>query len=325
LTFSGTRAELTADAVPHFRVNDGLRASIPVSYRMICCPECGQPLASIEPGCGHCGRQIAREGTIAILAPQAVDAVHDYDPARLDRLRRVEDSHPWFVYRRDLIRRLFKRHVPHEARVLDIGAGTGATAAALQRDGYANIAVADLHVQGLRYAAEQGLAPLFQVDLTQPAFRDEFDAVSMFDVLEHFAEPTLVLRNVADALKPRGLLLLTVPALGTLWSAHDVAAGHYRRYRRATLRSDLTEGGFEIIDCRYFFAHMLPLLMLRRVLYPAGKNAKETTGQADDDRLGFNLPASLQRALRIAAIADRLLISLGGPAGGSLYAVARKT
>jgi SAM-dependent methyltransferase len=221
-------------------------------------------------------------------------------------------------------RGLFQRYVPHEARVLDIGAGTGATAAALQHDGYSEIAVADLHVQGLRYAAAQGLAPLFQVDLTKPVFHDEFDVVSMFDVLEHFAEPVVVLRNVADTLKPRGLLLLTVPAYAMLWSAHDVAAGHHRRYRRSTLRSDLTEGGFAVVECRYFFAHILPLLVLRRLLYPADRDPRSGSERLEDDRAGFALPDLVQRALNIAAHADRFLVGLGGPAGGSLYAVARK-
>src|SRR4029079_3365018 len=130
-------------------------------------------------------------------------------------LKRVEDFHPFFVYRRNLIRQLFRQYVPPAAHVLDVGAGTGATAAALRRDGYLDLAVADLHLKGLHYAAARGLAPLFQLDLTKPTFCDEFDVISMFDVLEHFAEPVEILRNVADVLKPSGLLLLTVPA----WSA----------------------------------------------------------------------------------------------------------
>lgn len=292
---------------------------------MIHCPGCAHLRLSVSDSCPECGLAVSHEGPIALLSPQTDAAASDYDPVRLDRLRRVEATHPWFVYRRDLIRRLFRRYVRTDAHVLDIGAGTGATAAALRQDGFEDLAVADIHVQGLRYAASQGLGPLYQLDLMRPSFSDEFDLVSMFDVLEHFADPVRVLGNVVSMLRPGGLLIATVPAYMALWSAHDVAAGHHRRYNRGTLRADLSAAGLSVRDCRYFLAHTLPFMLLRRLMHPAPVigSTVDTLGD-DDQRAGFELPALVTRVVEAVSVVDRCLLMLGGPMGGSLYVVAQR-
>ena len=50
------------------------------------------------------------------------------------------------------------------------------------------------------------------------------------------------LRELRRVSKPGGWLLVTVPAYQALWSQHDEANHHYRRYARSTLRAAATRG-----------------------------------------------------------------------------------
>ncbi|MFC1807306.1 class I SAM-dependent methyltransferase, partial [Candidatus Omnitrophota bacterium] len=53
-------------------------------------------------------------------------------------------------------------------------------------------------------------------------FQDEtFDTITAFDVLEHIDDDIRALKCIDLLLKPRGLLIVTVPAYNFLWSTHD--------------------------------------------------------------------------------------------------------
>jgi hypothetical protein len=118
---------------------------------------------------------------------------------------------------------------------------------------------------------------------------------------------------VAPHLKPGGLLLLNVPALQSLFSAFDVAAGHYRRYDRGRLTAELT--GWEILDLRYWGLALVPLLWVRKLLLRAPTD--ETI------RRGFGPPGAFTRfCLRSIAAVETALLPRA-PVGTSLLAIAR--
>ena len=56
------------------------------------------------------------------------------------------------------------------------------------------------------------------------------------DVIEHIDDDRAALASIAARLKPGGKLLMTVPAHQWMWSAHDVANHHQRRYSKRGLR-----------------------------------------------------------------------------------------
>ena len=62
---------------------------------------------------------------------------------------------------------------------------------------------------------------------------DSYDLIALLDVLEHVPDDKGSLAAIFTRLKPGGALLLTVPANPWMWSAHDVAHHHHRRYRKA--------------------------------------------------------------------------------------------
>ena len=74
------------------------------------------------------------------------------------------------------------------------------------------------------------------------------DLVTAFDVLEHIEEDYLATAEITRVLRPGGTALIAVPADMALWSAHDVAVDHVRRYTRETLRTVIAKGGLVIED-----------------------------------------------------------------------------
>ena len=81
-------------------------------------------------------------------------------------------------------------------KIIEIGTGTGNVSRYLQNNGYKNISVGEMHLSGLKYAKDYGIKECYQFNLLDTPFEDEFDAVCMFDVLEHIKKDDLALQNV---------------------------------------------------------------------------------------------------------------------------------
>ncbi len=187
------------------------------------------------------------------------------DDSVLPAIRRLEDTHWWFRARLDLIEAVTNRTVADGARVLDIGCGTGAFLARIQGrfDAYgvdsAEAAITYCHSRGIEKVRNT------TIEMLPEAFPGSFDAVTMWDVLEHIENDALALDRVRQALTPSGVLLLTVPAYPWLWSSHDVLHHHYRRYTRGSLLHRLTESGFVARAAFYFNSYLLPFAVVQRI------------------------------------------------------------
>jgi len=145
----------------------------------------------------------------------------------------------------------------------------------------------------------------------------DYDLVLMLDVLEHIADDAEALRAARSALRPGGRLVLTVPALAWLWSQHDVANEHHRRYDAASLRAVLEASGFEVESVRYFFFWTVLPLLARRWLAPAQAGAADYAVPIP--------PAPVNRALTLLSRAEQALGRfVRWPLGTSLLAVARR-
>lgn len=243
----------------------------------------------------------------------------DYDPVWFDRLDQVESRHFWFRARRSVITRLFDRYVRRSDSVLEVGAGTGSVAAALARLGY-NVAVTDVHHQALELAGRKGLTERYECDLMAMPFREQFDVVGLFDVLEHIDDDRAALLGIRQVLKPGGRLILTVPAHSWLWNHSDVLARHKRRYGLVEIRDRVAAAGFELVESRCFFVSLVPLLLLRTVLSP---------GREVDSRrepAGLSVVPVANEILFAALSLDNVIWSRLRPSvGGSIALVARKT
>src|SRR6266566_9632957 len=176
----------------------------------------------------------------------AIDSRPTYHPEHFAPLFAAEANHFWFRSRNRCIGAA-TRLIPDAGSIKDVlehGCGTGFVLAELQRlfPG-ARVTGADLFAEGLALARRRFAGPLIQTDILQCSFREAFDLIGLFDVLEHLDDDLHALRALREQLRPGGCLLLTVPAHMVLWSDYDVASGHRRRYTRVQLMARLFEAG----------------------------------------------------------------------------------
>src|SRR5262252_7893084 len=138
---------------------------------------------------------------------------------------RHEARHWWFVGRRRIVASVLAGLLEpgRDLRILDVGCGTGGMLPLL--GSFGQVTGIDPAEAAIRYS-RQHAAPgveLYQVDFPAeiPPGRD-YDLLTLFDVLEHLDDDAAALRAARSLLKPGGWLLVTVPALRSLWSPHDV-------------------------------------------------------------------------------------------------------
>lgn len=201
-------------------------------------------------------------------------------------------------------------------RILDAGCGNGLFFPELQRFG---------EVRGIEPDAGlvtengpfQSLIEVRGFDATyQPP--QSPDLVLMLDVLEHIEDDLAAARHVREILAPGGRFLLTVPAFMWLWSQHDDANRHFRRYTKETLRKVLTAAGFRIESLRYFYGWTIGPMLLRRVLRP-GKKGEEAAYRVPVP------PGPINAAMYGWSRMEQATFGRWGlPVGSSLIAVATK-
>lgn len=258
---------------------------------------------------------------IKIFHENMNESHEDYNSKGLDNLYMQEEKHFWFIARKEFILDTVVKYIKSKDKIIEIGAGTGNIARYLQKNGYKNISVGEIHLNGLKYAQSYGMKDCYQFDLLDSPFENEFDVVCMFDVLEHIPDDNLALQNVYKMLKVDGKIILTVPSHMWLWNRDDRIAGHKIRYIKKELIQRLENNGFEVLTVRYFFIVITPLLFLRRVLNKDdGSKVKEEEYNSD---ISMN-PMLSKILLFISRIENKLNRFLPNWFGGSLFVIARK-
>jgi 2-polyprenyl-3-methyl-5-hydroxy-6-metoxy-1,4-benzoquinol methylase len=153
-------------------------------------------------------------------------------PEQFEAHARVESRHWWFTGRRAILQRLVRLVVPPGGSVADVGCGTGGNAAALAEEGFRVLGL-DPSREAITLARRRFPSVDFSVGGDPGAAAAHLAGgglLLMSDVLEHVADDRELMRQAIGAVPPGGHLLLTVPADPSLWSDHDTAFGHRRRY-----------------------------------------------------------------------------------------------
>jgi len=237
------------------------------------------------------------------------------DRAVFDRMAELDAVHWWFVARREILAGLIERKVPlgPDAHILEIGCGTGHNLEMLSRFGQLDAVELDDAARALaseRLGRPVGNAPLPEL----PGVEDgRYDLIALLDVLEHIEDDLAALASIRRKLAPGGHILLTVPANRWMWSAHDVAHHHHRRYARSQLRDVIARAGLRVEMMSYFNTLLFPVAAAARI---AGK----VTGRTEsDDTLP---PAPVNRLLTTVFGLERHLVGRAPmPFGVSLVAL----
>ena len=230
---------------------------------------------------------------------------------------RVEDHHWWFVGSRRILLEMTRHVWSREGGVdvLDVGCGTGATLAQLP----ANCRGVGVEMErlGAQSCVARGLPGIVRARGEALPFADaSFDLVFALDVLEHISDDRAAAAELMRVLRPGGTLLATVPAHPLLWSRHDVALHHERRYQREEFRTLLKGAGLRLTRLSYYNAALfLPIAFVR--LAQRMLPSKEHEAKSD-----VSLPPAWLNAVltRVFAWERRILRHMGLPMGVSLIA-----
>ncbi len=264
-------------------------------------------------------RSFQKKDGVCVFDPEIEERSSYFNASHLEGYIEIEERHFWFTRRREKICKTIQSHVSLSARILDVGTGTGFIAAKMKQLGFF-IEVGDIHSFAFPLAKQRGLDCLYQFDLFNPPFEEEFDAVCLFDVLEHFPDPLKAIECIKKMLRLNGMLILTVPAHGWLWSREDRIAGHDRRYNKAQLKELIQCSGLKLIEARYFFSSIIPLLLLRKWMKRDDGSALKSD-EIFAPKIVYFINGFLSFLVRLEFFLDRFLPNC---MGGSLIAVAQK-
>jgi 2-polyprenyl-3-methyl-5-hydroxy-6-metoxy-1,4-benzoquinol methylase len=226
-------------------------------------------------------------------------------------------------------------------RLLDVGSGDGQFVHHMAGHGWDATGL-DFSSAASELAARRGLRGRFL--LGSLADHDlppgSFDAVTLWQVLEHIGEPVAMLQRVRELLRPGGLLVASVPNIEGLsavltqerWWGLDVPR-HLVHYAPHTLRRAVSEAGLTVVDVRHFSLQYDPYALLhssldwaftrRHFLSDLAKQqVAESMGPLE---VGYNVTALAVLAPVLAPLS--LLATTAGAAfrrGGFIEVIARR-
>lgn len=287
------------------------------------CISCGFEFSAPNWRCPNCHWQPDTKNCIPSFVSDSPDNGIGMHVSSFSLLADLEAKNFWFRARNKLLIWVLKRYGSDVSKFMEVGCGTGFVLRGIARDfPLIQLSGSEIFSEGLVFAAErlEGRAKFLQMDARQIPYSVEFDAIGAFDVIEHIQEDETVLKQMCQALKPRGLLMVTVPQHPSLWSSVDEYSCHVRRYTANELHEKVRNAGFKIVRSTSFVSTLLPVMYLSRIL-----RRNKSIGDHDADselRINPVLNHILEYCLNFEVLLIRLGLSL--PIGGSRLVVARK-
>jgi len=233
----------------------------------------------------------------------------------------IELNHWWFKGRRKIIGGILKSFVRSKKdSALDIGFGTGSNANLLKEHSLRVFGL-DPAYEAIEFSKKRNPGTtVFHGSFPEYNFGRKYDLVTLFDVLEHIKDDAGAVKQLEKLMNKNGVALITVPALTSLWTEHDVLLHHYRRYTKEGLKNLISNNtGLTIEKISYFNSFLFfPIFIFRslRRVFNLGEGSSDF----------FTVPAVFNKLFYgIFSLESHLLKFLNLPVGVSLVCVVKKS
>lgn len=195
------------------------------------------------------------------------------DDSEIEMLDSLESYHWWYQTRKDYLESWSSGMAPR-SRILDVGSATGGNTVHLQNLGFEVVSLEFSNI-GVDIQLAKGIK-VVRSDAREIPFQEgSFDAIICLDVLEHILEDTQVIMEMRRVLKREGKFLISVPEDPKLWSSHDEAVNHFRRYSRGGLLTKVSDTGLNVTRVWSSIILLRPLIQVAR-FFTSGSNARHT-------------------------------------------------
>ncbi len=222
-------------------------------------------------------------------------------------LLRASEASWWYLGRKRVLEKIGNLFTLSSGNVLDVGSGFGGMLNWLER--YGTVDAIELHTDGASVCERRGYRRVYH---SYTEVRDGYyDLIALFDVLEHIPDDQSALGVLRRKLRSNGRFIINVPAFPSLWSDHDVAHHHHRRYTKQSLEALFRSEGLIIEYCGYWNMLLLPALVIGRLVNLSGAQK-------------LQVPILVDRLLSVVLAVERVMMSIGRlPFGSSIVLLAR--
>lgn len=241
------------------------------------------------------------------------------------QILKAEGANFWYKARIALIKFLLEncRPIPGRMKILDIGCGTGYEVKLLKK--YGDVDALDKEAAALKGIKPSSGINILRKDIEKTELgKESYDMVCCFDLLEHLEKDGETINKIFHSLKNPGFFIFTVPAFQSLYSTHDIAMEHYRRYGKKRIAQLLEGSGFKVGRLGYWNTFLFPLealiRILKRILLINLAKRKDFSSDMKD------IPKPLNRILFYVLKFEVFLIekNINIPFGLTIYGIALK-
>lgn len=199
------------------------------------------------------------------------------EPDEYEKMFFLEKRHWWFFSKRRFIHIILESFFQkkNNLKILDVGCGTGIVLLELNK--YGKTVGIDVSINSLKFCRRRKIENILLSEAQELPFKKEsFDLVMALDVIEHLDYDIQVMKEFKRICKKDGYLLVTVPAFEFLWSPHDDALCHKRRYVKTELVKKIRLAGFTIVKSTYLYFTFFPFIAFTKKVNKASKKRVES-------------------------------------------------
>ncbi len=232
-------------------------------------------------------------------------------------------KHWWYAARAMLLKQELEKtcSYPNDFKILDLASACGDNFT-LCPD-YGKVFGVDISWQAIRYCKQRNITTIVQGDVQKLPFKsNSYDLILALDVFEHLQDDVAAMKEIRRVLKYGGKLIFNTPAFMFLFSYHDVAFHHLRRYRACELREKMDLAKLQVKFMTYWSFFIFPAVYVMRKI---SNTTKENYAEILSD-FHREINPLAEKVLKFFSYLELILIKLNIslPLGVSIYGIARK-